>query len=503
MVMFLGDARVAHWVGVPLTYVQFVPSATKFLLNAGGIASVGFLLVILLTLGFGRIYCSVMCPLGIFQDVLGGFRKRMSGKKSRFTTMTPFPLIRNAILAATLISAVSGSLFFVNLLDPYSLFGRILYFYVRPMVYLVNNLGSSLLEALDIYALPPIPLGPETAVSGLAWMPSLFLLFLLGFLALFYGRQYCGLICPVGTLLGHISKMSLVRIRVDRDACNQCGKCQRVCKAGCINPGETHIDLSRCVVCFNCLEACSRGAVQFGLKPVPVITPSRRCEKRRFLLGGLVSCFSVYSIGLPVRSLAIFDMPRNYGGGTVITPPGSKGIQAFSDKCTACHLCLNACEENVLQPALFAYGASGLSQPAMDFNKGKCAYECHACGQVCPTGAIDFLPIKIKQRTQIGRVALLRDTCIVYQRKIDCGACAEVCPTHAVYTEIRDNAAYPKVRVDTCIGCGACQKVCPTRPKSIVVKSNQIHSIAREPVYLDPARPEGRTSGTGKGEFPF
>lgn len=294
---------------------------------------------------------------------------------------------------------------------------------------------------------------------------------------------------------------SVFQIRLDWDKCNQCGNCRNHCRAGCISPQEKQIDLSRCIVCFNCLDICHQDAIHLKPKSDSEMASIPNSGKRRFLKGGLVYCLSAVSVGLPVRSFAHlkFQGKRN----SVITPPGSKGVRFFSEKCTACHLCLSVCEEKVLQPALSAYGLSGVSQPIMDFNKGKCAYDCNACGQVCPTGAIGFLPLKTKQLTQIGTVELTRDRCIVYQKKRDWGACAEVCPTHAVHTKIKNNVAYPKISVDSCIGCGACQKVCPTLPKSIMIHPNEIHSIARKPIYSDPPEPDYPTPETEAGEFPF
>ncbi|MCP4751850.1 MAG: 4Fe-4S binding protein, partial [Proteobacteria bacterium] len=196
VVVFLGSVEWSLSLSGGLLYFQFVPSVVEFLLAAGGAASLGFLLVLVLTLIFGRIYCSGLCPLGILQDILIFLFKKVGGKRVQHKYRKPRPWIRYSVLLATLLLAMPGSLVLLNLLDPYSLFGRIASHLVKPPVYLFNNLVVSALESFDIYRLrpqeiPPVPL----SVLGVS------LLFFVGLLllSLFYGRMYCNLICPVGT----------------------------------------------------------------------------------------------------------------------------------------------------------------------------------------------------------------------------------------------------------------------------------------------------------------
>jgi ferredoxin len=112
--------------------------------------------------------------------------------------------------------------------------------------------------------------------------------------------------------------------------------------------------------------------------------------------------------------------------------PGATSIGNFSDRCTACSLCVSACPKNVIQPSVLEYGLKGIMQPRMDFHKGFCNFECIICTEICPTGALMPLELEAKKLTQLGKAIFIRDNCIVHTEKTDCGACSEHCPTKAV-----------------------------------------------------------------------
>jgi ferredoxin len=183
-----------------------------------------------------------------------------------------------------------------------------------------------------------------------------------------------------------------------------------------------------------------------------------------------------------------------------ITPPGSVGLNHFTQACTACHLCVSACPTKVITPSFLGYGISGLLQPHMNYEKSSCDYECNVCGRVCPTGAILPLPLIEKKFTQIGTVELLKDKCVVYVNKTNCGACGEVCPTHTISFIDKENILYPEVDTQYCIGCGACEKACPTAPKSIVVRPNPVHKKAAK--YVRKEIPVRQKKAPDK-DFPF
>ena len=166
-----------------------------------------------------------------------------------------------------------------------------------------------------------------------------------------------------------------------------------------------------------------------------------------------------------------------------VCPPGAGAIGDFSKKCTACSLCITACPNNVLQPAVREYGISGLMQPVMNYHRSFCTYNCTVCTEVCPTYALKPLLLEAKKLTQIGKAIFIKDNCIVKTEKTACGACSEACPTKAVYMiPYEGNLVIPETNQDICIGCGHCEFACPTVPyKAIFVDGNPVHLAAKKP----------------------
>ncbi|MGC9344112.1 MAG: 4Fe-4S binding protein, partial [Bacteroidales bacterium] len=231
-----------------ITFLQFVPSILKFL-TVLSLSAVGFLIVIVLTALFGRVYCSTICPLGVLQDFISRFSLRFKRKK-RYKFKKPHNILRNSILILTILSALFLTIFFVNILDPYSSFGKIANQLFRPLGVWINNGIASVLENMNIYYLYRMDLNP---VHFSSFAIALVILVVLFIMAGKYGRLYCNTICPVGTLLGWLSKFSLFKVRLNKSACTQCGKCSFACKSECISVKDMEVDHSRCVACFNCL----------------------------------------------------------------------------------------------------------------------------------------------------------------------------------------------------------------------------------------------------------
>jgi len=513
-------------------FLQFVPSLLEFM-DTAAIGAAGFLLVLFLTLMFGRVYCSFVCPLGIFQDMVSRLaRKRMSrpglpGKKqnrSRFSYSRPHYFLWYAILILTVLLFLAGSGLVLNLLDPFSSFGRIASALFRPLVLGANNLVALVLEQWENHFLYRVNLPVFVPVSaGIA----LVTLLLVGWMSARHGRLYCNTLCPVGALLGLFSKVSMFRIRIAPDACGSCLRCQGACKAGCIDLEKQTVDVSRCVACFNCLAACPgqgitlrnhwRRQVRHNL-PAP--------GRRGFLLGltaagmGMVSSRvdagpdNPVNIVNPAESADSADpvgpviqsrpttIPETRTG--PISPPGSVSVARFSSLCTACHLCVSVCPSHILVPAFLDYGPSGMLQPKMAFRSGHCNYDCTACLEVCPSGAILPLSREKKQQAQVGVARFIKENCVVYTDNTNCGACSEHCPTKAVamvhYLTLPDrDLLIPEVTPDICVGCGGCEYACPTKPyKAIYVDGNPVHKMAEKPVEK---AVEKRVDTNG--EFPF
>lgn len=481
----------------PLLYLQFIPSLLKFVI-AGAVTATGFIVVLALTLLTGRTYCSFLCPLGISQDVIsriGGMFKRRFRK---YAYKKPYTILRYFILVLTAGILLLGGVYVLTMLDPYSTFGRFMTFFAKPVVLVLNNLLASLFGKFDIYTLFKVDIKPYVLAAYA--IPAAFLL-LVGFLAFKHGRLYCNTVCPVGTFLGFLSKISLFRIRFDEAKCSRCGRCAMACKSSCIDFLNKHVDSSRCVNCFNCIETCSEKAMSYGLvrikssKPADVPDTSRR----NFITGSLLLLAGGSQI---VRAQDTIIVPKK--DSTVkedrlypASPPGSTGIESFTARCTACALCISACPTSVLQPSVSEYGVAGIMQPRMDFHKGFCNYECTLCTEICPTGAIMPLMLEAKKLTRIGKAVFIKDNCIVETEKTMCGACSEHCPTKACDMKpYEGKLLIPEVDDDICIGCGACEHACPTKPfKAIFVDGNPVHEAA--------SKPKSKALESAPADFPF
>jgi len=477
-----------HALAREILYLQFVPSLVNFL-GAATLAAAGFAFVLGLTVLCGRVYCSSICPLGTFQDLIHLAVRRRRGHRLRLRFANPRNGLRYGILAATVLLLFAGSSLLLNLLDPFSVFGRMLANLGRPLVLGLNNAAASVLEQTGVHLLYQVQ-WPVSAPLSIA--VSLVMLVLVGVLAGRYGRLYCNTVCPVGALLGLVARFSRYQIDIDPEACKGCRLCESVCKANCIDSRRLAVDASRCVSCFNCFEVCpEEGAMRFDNRWRKK-TGNESAEKGRrlFILGSLLWLLGLAAArvsgqtGPAVQaSPATVPVPET----TPVCPPGSVSLAHFNSKCTACHLCVGVCPSQVLVPSAFAYGLSGLMQPRLDFLAGHCNYDCTACLEVCPSGAILPLAVEEKRITQLGVAKFIQENCVVHTDRTNCGACSEHCPTKAVdmvpYLDTPHGLlVIPKIDETICIGCGGCEYACPTKPfKAIYVDGNPVHQLARKP----------------------
>jgi len=386
--------------------------------------------------------------------------------------------MRYSILGVLVLIFCFGSTMFVNLLDPYSLAGKIFSDLFRPLVYVGNNILSRVLQLFDSYSVYSVP------VKIFSWPPVLFsfaFLILIIFLAGYKGRWYCNTLCPVGTLLGILSRFSLFNIKMDEHACTSCGMCAKECKAGCINVKEKKVDFSRCVACFDCFKACPENGIgyKYRFQKESIVETESDTSRRNFFKTTLLGT------GAILASKTVLGGTKEKTGISVVpvTPPGSVSIWHYTSKCTACHLCVSACPTKVLQPTLMEYGWTGLFQPKMNYHAEYCNFECVKCSEVCPTGAI--LPITKEQKStlQIGTSKFIKNLCIVVTKHTACGACSEHCPTKAVeMVPYLGDLLIPRVDEKICVGCGACEYACPVKPdKAIFVEANPYHRTAQKP----------------------
>ncbi len=471
--LFLDFTGTIHaWLGW-LAKVQFLPALLA--------VETGIVVVfVLLTLLFGRLYCSVLCPLGVLQDIFAWCGKRQ--KKNRYTCSAARSWLRYGMLALFFVLLVAHAGTVAALLAPYSAYGRIAQNLLAPFWGWGNNALAYLAARADSYAFY------STDVWIRSWATfsvAVVTLVLVGTLAWRNGRTWCNTVCPVGTILGFLSRYSLFRPVIDTSRCNGCKLCARNCKAACIDAVNHRIDYSRCVACMDCLDKCHQGAITYTLRrktgtvesaSAPATDPSRR----RFL--GVVGIMGFSAARAQQKKvdggLAVIEDKKIPVRATPIVPPGAQSLRHFSIHCTACQLCVAACPNGVLRPST---DLSRLMQPEMSYERGYCRPECTRCSEVCPAGAIRLTDLAGKSSTQIGHAVWVRENCVPLTDGVACGNCARHCPAGAITLILSDpdNPEAPKipaVNAERCIGCGACENLCPARPFSaIYVEGHEVH----------------------------
>lgn len=460
---------VLHWFGW-MAKIQFLPALLA--LNLGVI-----LFLVVMTLLLGRVYCSVICPLGVMQDGFGWLGKK--AKRNRYRYSKPLNVLRYTMLALMVLAAISGIGAFVALLAPYSAYGRIAQSLLAPVWQWGNNLLASWAEAHESYAFYSVDVWLK---GGITLGVAIVTLITLGILAFRNGRTYCNTICPVGTILGFLSRFSLFRPVINTSKCNGCGLCARNCKAACINSKEHTIDYSRCVTCFDCINKCHKGAISYTRsKPDANKVQSAPDESRRQFMTISAAVVSAAALRAQEKTvdggLATIEDKKIPNRKTKIIPPGAQSIANLTSHCTACQLCVSACPNGVLRPST---DLESLMQPESSYERGYCRPECTRCSSVCPAGAIKPITKADKSSIQIGHAVWVKENCIPLTDGVACGNCARHCPVGAITmvpsTDSDESPKIPVVNTEKCIGCGACENLCPARPFSaIYVEGHERH----------------------------
>jgi ferredoxin len=441
------------------------------------------LLLVPLTLLFGRFFCGWICPMGGCLDVFG--------QKSRNRAPRPggrlYP-VKDVLLLVLIIS----SLFAVNiagLFDPLSILIRTLAMgIVHPLekmihltfdtAWLIGGPVSSVTEPVYGFLADNVLSFELPVFRYMAVFIGLFALILI--FELKERRFWCRNLCPLGALLGMLSSRAPLGLSIEGNSCTACGKCPETCRMGAIEgTREQNIRKRDCILCYDCVGACPEQIIahrtDFGSanEAGPVFAVSRR----QFLGAAGTGLLLPLAMGRTARADALPPM--------VVRPPGAVAEDRFVGLCLRCGECMRVCLTNGLQPTLFEAGVEAMWTPRLVSRIGYCEYSCTLCGQVCPTGAIENLDMITKRNVCIGTAVIIKDRCIPFVKPEQCMVCEEHCPTPEkaiVFDDIEVQGPEgpmiikrPRVVEDLCIGCGICEFKCPieSEPAIIIVRDGE------------------------------
>lgn len=412
--------RFVHWVSKYLEIDPLVGVSTALATKTIYSGLIFSLITLVLTVLLGRVFCNWVCPFGALHHFVGwAFGRRAVREQMDVNRYRGMYAVKYMILIGMLAAAIFGSLQ-IGLLDPIATIHRSFTIAVMP--------------ALQTAA--PGHFG-DIRLYHVAWLIGIMLLVLVG-LNLVIPRFFCRVLCPLGALLGVLSRFSLWRIQRDTHKCTNCGLCKTHCEGAC-DP-HTSLRKSECLVCFNCIEDCPHGALSFAwLPPRQTEVTDADIGRRQVLVAGLAGLAFIPLIRSAGKSGKAF-------ASSVVRPPGSVEEQEFLKRCIKCGQCMRVCPTNVLQPAMLEAGLEGMWTPMMNYRVGFCQLNCTACGQVCPTGAIQR--ITVERKLGLGTYAALGPVrlgmanydlgrCLPWAKSTPCVVCEEVCPVSpkAIYTD--------------------------------------------------------------------
>ncbi|PKO12402.1 MAG: hypothetical protein CVU39_24140 [Chloroflexi bacterium HGW-Chloroflexi-10] len=460
-----------RWASV---FQRLDPLTTLTATLAGQVVIIGTfvsLITLLLTLVFGRVWCGWLCPMG---TVLDWFKPKYPRSTDKVQVAEKWRNVKYFLLIFMLVAALLGNQSLL-IFDPITVMTRFLATGLWPVIRFVTlsfesfmyqwNFLWPVLDPLHNNVIQPV-FGDIAPVFTLAVPLFLFIAVIVG-LNWIADRFWCRYLCPLGALLGWISRFAFLRRVVDAEACNGCRQCARLCPTSTIDARRGfESDPAECIVCVDCLVDCKQNGTSFQWqiphwKPA-VSMPYDPTRRQALLVMGSAVVGTALTGVEPILKRQPADLIR---------PPGAR-ITDFEKLCIRCSACINVCPTQGLQPCLTEGGWQNLLTPKLMPRLGYCNYNCTACGTVCPTGAIPLLSLVTKQTTVIGLARVDRNRCLPWSYATNCIVCEEACPLpdkaiHLEEVEGIDSEGNsillkrPVVVRTLCIGCGMCEQQCP------------------------------------------
>lgn len=440
------------------------------------IALIPGMLVLLMSILLGRVFCSYICPMGTSLELVGNLiynKRRKAGVNQETDNIEKYRFMKFALLALIIAAATAG-ISLVYLGSPLSIITRIYGLFIYPIFMLVMDsllqLFGSNLTALGFSDLA------YTQIQQPVFDTGFFIALLTASLILLLAikpRFWCRYLCPAGALMGLFSHFSLFSRSVG-ESCTGCGKCSRNCPMGAIPEDPKRTVKSECITCLECRNVCPVSAITFS--PIrQTQTQDFNASRRSVLLGMGTGLITAGALHTSIDRPGAVSEGRVFIDHELVRPPGALPESDFLDKCIRCGECMKACATNTLQPTWFQAGLEGIFTPALKPRFAACATNCNVCGQVCPTGAIRRLPLIEKNHAKIGTAAIDHRRCLVWQHDKKCLVCDEVCPYNAVSFKAVPGLKNPAPHVteNRCLGCGWCENKCPVYgPSAIRVNSS-------------------------------